>query len=96
LAIVERSPLVMAHRISLSRSSLAQRVFTTVQGDIAGGAGVGGCEKGSSIGLSARETLDILMELLDDILEWGWVEGGGQEHEDLVSWWMRQKRPDRG
>ena len=37
-----------------------------------------------------------MMEVLDDILEWGWVESGGQEHKDLVDWWMRQKRPDRG
>jgi hypothetical protein len=86
----------MAHRISLSRLLLAQRVFATIHRDIAGGAGIGGCGKGSGIGLSAGETLDILMEALDDILEWGWVEGVGQEHEDLVSQWIRQKRPDRG
>jgi hypothetical protein len=96
LVIVERSPLAMVHRISLSRLLLAWRVFATVQGNIAGGAGVGGCGKGSGIRLSARELLDILMEALDDILEWGWVEGGQQEHEDLVDRWMRQKRPNRG
>jgi hypothetical protein len=94
--MVDRSLLVMVCRISSSRLSLVQRVFATIRGDIVGGAGIGGCRKGSSINLLAGELLDILMELLDDILEWGRVESGGQEHKNLVDRWMRQKRPDRG
>jgi hypothetical protein len=34
----------------------------------------------------------MLIELFKDMLEWGQVEGWGQEHEHLVCRWMRQKR----
>jgi hypothetical protein len=34
----------------------------------------------------------MLIELLNDMLEWWWIEGWGQEHKDLLHQWMRQKR----
>jgi hypothetical protein len=67
-----------------------------VLGDMAGGASIGGHEKGSRIGFLAGSSLNMLIELLKDIAEQCWVEGWGQEHKDLLQWWIRQKRSGGG
>jgi hypothetical protein len=85
LTMVERSPLVIIHRMALLSLSLEWRVLATVQGDMAGSAGVRGHGKGSRIGLLAGETLDMLIELFNDILEWWWVEGYGQKHDVMTT-----------
>jgi hypothetical protein len=47
LAMVDNRPLMIVWSTSSLRSSLAWRVLATVQGNIAGGTGIGGHRKGS-------------------------------------------------
>jgi len=61
--IVERSPLVIVFSMLSLRLLFALRALATVRGNMAGGASVEGHEKGSRIGLSAEDSLDMFVKL---------------------------------